>query len=50
MRVLGTEAVHDPTKIEAHVREQMANRQKAHEEANNARKLTVEQKKRQENS
>lgn len=28
MRVLGTQAVQDPTKIEAHVREQMAKRQK----------------------
>uniref|UniRef100_A0A7G3B1U1 Putative u4/u6 small nuclear ribonucleoprotein n=1 Tax=Lutzomyia longipalpis TaxID=7200 RepID=A0A7G3B1U1_LUTLO len=44
MRVLGTEAVQDPTKIESHVREQMAKRQKAHEEANAARKLTTEQK------
>lgn len=44
MRVLGTEAVQDPTKIEAHVREQMAKRQKAHEEANAARKLTADQK------
>ncbi|XP_075160577.1 pre-mRNA processing factor 3 [Haematobia irritans] len=44
MRVLGTEAVQDPTKIEAHVREQMMKRQKAHEDANNARKLTAEQK------
>ncbi|XP_044735067.1 U4/U6 small nuclear ribonucleoprotein Prp3 isoform X2 [Chrysoperla carnea] len=44
MRVLGTEAVQDPTKIEAHVREQMAKRQKAHEEANAARQLTTEQK------
>ncbi|ALC44639.1 CG7757 [Drosophila busckii] len=44
MRVLGTDAVQDPTKIEAHVREQMAKRQKAHEDANNARKLTTEQK------
>lgn len=44
MRVLGSEAVQDPTKIEAHVREQMAKRQKAHEDANNARKLTAEQK------
>ncbi|XP_017861685.1 PREDICTED: U4/U6 small nuclear ribonucleoprotein Prp3 isoform X1 [Drosophila arizonae] len=44
MRVLGTDAVQDPTKIEAHVREQMAKRQKAHEDANNARKLTSEQK------
>ncbi|XP_041356451.1 U4/U6 small nuclear ribonucleoprotein Prp3-like [Gigantopelta aegis] len=44
MRVLGTEAVQDPTKIEAHVRAQMAKRQKAHEEANAARKLTTEQR------
>ncbi|KAG1679064.1 U4/U6 small nuclear ribonucleoprotein Prp3 [Nymphon striatum] len=44
MRVLGTDAVQDPTKIEAHVRAQMAKRQKAHEEANAARKLTDEQK------
>lgn len=44
MRVLGTEAVQDPTKMEAHVREQMAKRQKAHDEANEARKLTVEQR------
>jgi U4/U6 small nuclear ribonucleoprotein PRP3 len=44
MRALGTEAVQDPTKIEAHVREQMAKRQKAHEDANAARKLTTEQK------
>nr|CAD7593767.1 unnamed protein product [Timema genevievae] len=44
MRVLGTEAIQDPTKIEAHVREQMAKRQKAHEEANAARRLTAEQK------
>ncbi|XP_058128596.1 U4/U6 small nuclear ribonucleoprotein Prp3 isoform X2 [Anopheles coustani] len=44
MRVLGTEAVQDPTKIEAHVREQMAKRQKLHEEANAARKLTDDQR------
>lgn len=44
MRVLGTEAVQDPTKIEAHVREQMLKRRKMHEDANNARKLTTEQK------
>uniref|UniRef100_A0A2M4APY7 Putative u4/u6 small nuclear ribonucleoprotein n=1 Tax=Anopheles triannulatus TaxID=58253 RepID=A0A2M4APY7_9DIPT len=44
MRVLGTEAVQDPTKIEAHVREQMAKRQKVHEEANAARKLTDDQR------
>ncbi|CAJ0927068.1 unnamed protein product [Ranitomeya imitator] len=45
MRVLGTEAIQDPTKVEAHVRAQMAKRQKAHEEANAARKLTTEQRK-----
>lgn len=44
MRVLGTEAVQDPTKVEAHVRAQMAKRQRAHEEANAARKLTTEQR------
>ena len=44
MRVLGTEAVQDPTKIEEYVRNQMAKRQKMHEEANEARKLTPEQK------
>ena len=44
MRVLGNEAVQDPTKIEAHVREQMAKRQKEHEESNQSRKLTDEQK------
>jgi len=44
MRVLGTEAVQDPTKIEAHVRAQMAKRQKAHEDANASRKLTDEQR------
>jgi len=45
MRVLGQQAVQDPTKIEAHVREQIAKRQKAHEEANAARKLNADQKK-----
>lgn len=45
MRVLGDQAVQDPTQVEVQVREQMAKRQKAHEEANAARKLTVEQKK-----
>lgn len=44
MRVLGTEAVQDPTKIEAHVRQQMAKRLKAHEDANAARKLTDDQR------
>lgn len=44
MRILGTEAVQDPTKIEAHVRDQMAKRQKAHEQANAARRLTDTQR------
>lgn len=44
MRVLGSEATQDPTKMEAHVRAQMAKRQKAHEEANALRKLTPEQR------
>ncbi|XP_022081953.1 U4/U6 small nuclear ribonucleoprotein Prp3-like [Acanthaster planci] len=45
MRVLGNEAVQDPTKVEAHVRAQMAKRQRTHEEANAARKLTADQRK-----
>jgi U4/U6 small nuclear ribonucleoprotein PRP3 len=45
MRVLGVEAVQDPTKIEAHVRKQMALRLKTHVDANLSRKLTPEQKK-----
>jgi len=44
MRVLGTEAVQDPTKIEAHVREQMAKRLQNHQEANASRRLTAEQR------
>ncbi|VDP43379.1 unnamed protein product [Soboliphyme baturini] len=44
MRVLGSQAVQDPTKMEAHVREQMAKRLKKHEETNLARKLTPEQR------
>ncbi|CAK1555991.1 unnamed protein product [Leptosia nina] len=44
MRALGTEAVQDPTAIEAKVREQIAKRQKTHQEANKARALTKEQK------
>ncbi|XP_039762294.1 U4/U6 small nuclear ribonucleoprotein Prp3 isoform X2 [Pararge aegeria] len=44
MRALGTEAVQDPTAIEAKVREQIAKRQKTHQDANQARALTKEQK------
>ena len=43
MRVLGEEAVRDPTKVEAQVREQVAAREKAHLDANEERKLTKEQ-------
>ncbi len=45
MRVLGVEAVQDPTKIEAQVRKQMAQRLKTHQDANLNRKLTPEQRK-----
>ena len=44
MRVLGNDAIQDPTKVEAHVKAQMAKRQKAHELANASRKLTNEQR------
>lgn len=44
MRVLGSDAIQDPTKMEAHVRKQMAERLRKHEEANTERKLTDEQK------
>uniref|UniRef100_A0A0R3RHR3 U4/U6 small nuclear ribonucleoprotein Prp3 n=1 Tax=Elaeophora elaphi TaxID=1147741 RepID=A0A0R3RHR3_9BILA len=44
MRVLGSDAVQDPTKVEAHVRKQMAERQRKHEAANQQRKLTKEQR------
>ncbi|KAL0081390.1 pre-mRNA processing factor 3-domain-containing protein [Phycomyces blakesleeanus] len=40
MRVLGDEAIQDPTKIEAKVRKEMELRQKQHETANEQRKLT----------
>ncbi len=44
MRVLGNEAVQDPTKVEAHVRAQMSKRLANHEKANAERKLTPEQR------
>ncbi|XP_072941310.1 U4/U6 small nuclear ribonucleoprotein Prp3 [Epargyreus clarus] len=44
MRALGTEAVQDPTAIEAKVREQIAKRQKTHQDANKARALTKDQR------
>jgi len=45
MRVLGNEQIMDPTKVEAHVRAQMAKRKADHEAANASRKLTPAQKK-----
>lgn len=44
MRVLGNEAIQDPTKMEAQVRKQMAERLKKHETLNAERKLTEDQK------
>jgi len=45
MRVLGNEAIQDPTKVEQDVRQQIAERLQTHISANQARKLTPEQKK-----
>ncbi|KIW24047.1 uncharacterized protein PV07_09786 [Cladophialophora immunda] len=44
MRVLGEEAVKDPTAVEARVNREIAERQQKAEEANLARKLTKEQR------
>jgi len=44
MRVLCSDAVQDPTKIEQYVRNQMAQRIKTHEETNAARKLSAEKR------
>ncbi|KAI7850500.1 pre-mRNA processing factor 3-domain-containing protein [Circinella umbellata] len=44
MQVLGQEAIQDPTKIEARVRKEMAQRQKQHELTNEQRKLTPEER------
>lgn len=44
MRVLGDEAIQDPTKVEAKVRKEMEQRQKQHDLANQQRKLTPEEK------
>jgi U4/U6 small nuclear ribonucleoprotein PRP3 len=44
MRVLGTDAIQDPTKMEAVVRKQMAERAQKHVEDNISRKLTREEK------
>ena len=44
MRVLGEEAVKDPTAVEARVNREIAERKQAHEEMNEERKLTKEQR------
>lgn len=44
MRVLGEEAVQDPTSVEARVNREIEERHKLHLEANEARKLSKEQK------
>ena len=44
MRVLGEQAVKDPTAVEARVNREIAERKLAHETANEERKLTKEQK------
>ncbi|KAI8052999.1 pre-mRNA processing factor 3-domain-containing protein [Syncephalis plumigaleata] len=44
MRVLGNEAIQDPTKMEAYVRNEMRKRQDAHMKANEERKLTDEER------
>jgi U4/U6 small nuclear ribonucleoprotein PRP3 len=44
MRVLGEEAVKDPTAVEARVNREIAERLQKHEDANEARKLTKEQR------
>lgn len=44
MKVLGEEAIQDPTKIEAKVRKEMELRQKMHDKANEQRKLTPEER------
>lgn len=44
MRVLTSDAILDPTKVEAKVRRDVANRRLKHEKANGAAKLTDEQR------
>ncbi|KAF2496625.1 PRP3-domain-containing protein [Lophium mytilinum] len=44
MRVLGEQAIADPTAIEALVEKQIRERQEAHEEANEARRLSKDQR------
>lgn len=44
VRVLTNEAVADPTKLEARIRREVQMRKNEHEQANQARKLTAEQR------
>lgn len=44
MRVLGEQAIQDPTAVEARVNKEIAERRNTHEEANQERKLTKEQR------
>ncbi|KAI9472355.1 MAG: pre-mRNA processing factor 3-domain-containing protein [Benjaminiella poitrasii] len=44
MKVLGEEAIQDPTKVEARVRKEMEHRQRMHDRANEQRKLTAEER------
>ena len=48
MKVLTSDAVADPTKVEAKVRREVDMRRKRHEVDNEERKLTTEQKKQKE--
>lgn len=48
MKVLTSDAVQDPTKVEAKVRKEVANRATKHEKDNQERKLTVEERKEKE--
>lgn len=48
MKVLTSDAVQDPTKVEAKVRKEVANRATKHEKDNQERKLTTEERKEKE--
>lgn len=48
MKVLTSDAVQDPTKVEAKVRRDVQNRADKHEQDNQSRKLTVEQRQEKE--
>jgi U4/U6 small nuclear ribonucleoprotein PRP3 len=48
MKVLTSDAVQDPTKVEAKVRKEVAQRADKHEQDNEDRKLTVEERQEKE--